>query len=108
GFLIMFLTSVEETNCPTLLRIGAIASLFNRGCMVSNSLTQKLVSTLSFNLSKTFFRKASLVKISGTIKSVAFGMSITLKMAYLKIYSRRGPQESAYNLWKIATIPETT
>ncbi|MFA5842749.1 MAG: hypothetical protein WC882_03715 [Candidatus Gracilibacteria bacterium] len=52
----MFRMSLVDTNCPTLLRSGMMASLSNFSLHPANSLTQKFLITESGMLATTFWR----------------------------------------------------
>src|SRR5258708_37604788 len=85
----------EDKNCPTLLRIGDVASVISWGDIRSNSLSQKFFKTGSCKSRTIFLRKIGSVRSGGTIIKVEFGTSTRVRIAFLKIYSSLGPQEWA-------------
>src|SRR3989344_2521055 len=104
----MFLIICEDKNWPTLFKIGEVDSFIIWGDIFSNSLVQKFFKTGSVNFSTTPFLNFWLVNISGTISKVESGISSRVKIVFLRIYSSLGPQELAYSLKKMETIPEDT
>src|SRR3989344_3196840 len=91
----MFRISELERNCPTLFWIGEITSFSTRSFHWENSSTQKLRTTGSVIFSTTRARYDLSTRMRVTPKSVLPGYSRSAKIALRRMYSRRGPQESA-------------
>ena len=98
----------EERNCPTLFRIGLIASLICAGAIFSNSCVQNCIRIGSLIRDTILRRNDSCVSMSGIEMSVVSGMSRSVRIVLRRIYSRRGPQLSANIFLKIETNPDAT
>ncbi len=86
-------TRGDDTNCPTLLRIGAIASWRCLSCMRLNSYSQKLRRMGSSSSSTNESLNLRLVNMSKISDKRAVLLFRSVNNALRRMYSRRGPQE---------------
>src|SRR3989344_3188426 len=98
----------EETNWPTLFKIGEITSCCWSGRHWSYSSIQKCFKTWSSILDTVLFLKDLFVRIVITSFNVEPGTSVNVNRVFRRIYSSLGPQEWPKILKKIETIPDTT